>query len=92
MLADAATEKTPAMMRAMGRAVERLGGRYIVAEDVGATVADMDEIAHRDGARLGHLGDGGRSLADDGARRVPGDAGGGAASLGRRASRGGRSR
>lgn len=37
--------KTPAMMRAMGRAVERLAGRYIVAEDVGATVADMDEIA-----------------------------------------------
>ncbi len=45
VLADAATEKTPAMMRAMGRAVERLGGHYIVAEDVGATVADMDEIA-----------------------------------------------
>lgn len=45
VLADARTGKTPAMMRAMGRAVERLGGRYIVAEDVGATVADMDEIA-----------------------------------------------
>ncbi len=37
--------KTPGMMRAMGRSVERMGGRYIVAEDVGATVADMDEIA-----------------------------------------------
>lgn len=45
ILADARTEKTPEMMRAMGRAVERLGGRYIVAEDVGATVSDMDEIA-----------------------------------------------
>lgn len=45
ILADARAEKTPAMMRAMGRAVEQLGGRYIVAEDVGATVADMDEIA-----------------------------------------------
>jgi leucine dehydrogenase len=45
ILADARTEKTPAMMRAMGRAVERLGGRYIVAEDVGAAVADMDQIA-----------------------------------------------
>jgi leucine dehydrogenase len=45
ILADPATEKTPAMMRAMGRAVEALGGRYIVAEDVGATVADMDEVA-----------------------------------------------
>jgi leucine dehydrogenase len=45
IIADARTEKTPAMMRAMGRAVDRLGGRYIVAEDVGATVADMDAIA-----------------------------------------------
>jgi leucine dehydrogenase len=45
ILADAKTDKTPALMRAMGRAVERIGGRYIVAEDVGATVADMDEIA-----------------------------------------------
>ena len=36
--------KTPAMMRAMGRAVDRLAGRYITAEDVGSTVADMDEI------------------------------------------------
>lgn len=45
VLADARTGKTPAMMRAMGRAVDRLGGRYVIAEDVGATVADMDEIA-----------------------------------------------
>ncbi len=45
ILADSRTEKTPEMMRAMGRAVERLGGRYIIAEDVGAEVADMDEIA-----------------------------------------------
>jgi leucine dehydrogenase len=37
--------KTPAAMRALGRAVERLGGRYITAEDVGTTVADMDEVA-----------------------------------------------
>lgn len=38
-------EKTPEMMRAMGRAVDRLGGRYIIAEDVGARPADMDEMA-----------------------------------------------
>lgn len=44
ILADR-SEKTPAMMRAMGRAVERLGGRYIIAEDVGVEVADMDEVA-----------------------------------------------
>ena len=45
ILADSRAEKTPEMMRAMGRAVERLNGQYIIAEDVGATVADMDEIA-----------------------------------------------
>ena len=45
ILADSRTEKTPGMIRAMGRAVERLGGRYIIAEDVGAEVADMDQIA-----------------------------------------------
>lgn len=44
ILADR-SQKTPAMMRAMGRAVERLGGRYIIAEDVGVEVADMDEVA-----------------------------------------------
>lgn len=38
-------QKTPELMRAMGRAVARLGGRYIAAEDVGATPADMDAIA-----------------------------------------------
>ncbi len=36
--------KSPEMMRAMGRAIERLAGRYIAAEDVGATPADMDQI------------------------------------------------
>ncbi|MEM6487172.1 MAG: Glu/Leu/Phe/Val dehydrogenase dimerization domain-containing protein [Pseudomonadota bacterium] len=45
ILADSRRDKTPAMMRAMGRAIQRLGGAYIVAEDVGATVADMDAIA-----------------------------------------------
>ncbi len=45
VITNGETRKTPAMMRALGRAVEQLGGRYIVAEDVGATVDDMDEIA-----------------------------------------------
>ncbi len=45
VIADPNHAKTPAMMRALGRAVERMGGRYIVAEDVGATVEDMDQIA-----------------------------------------------
>lgn len=37
--------KTPDMMRAMGRAVESFGGRYIVAEDVGTTTDDMNYIS-----------------------------------------------
>ncbi len=34
-----------ALFRAFGRAVESLGGRYVTAEDVGTTVADMLEVA-----------------------------------------------
>ena len=45
IIGDSRTEKTPALMRAMGRLVDDLGGRYRVAEDVGTTVADMDIIA-----------------------------------------------
>ncbi|MCR9121064.1 MAG: amino acid dehydrogenase [Phyllobacteriaceae bacterium] len=37
-------EKTPALMQSVGRAIERLGGRYITGEDVGSTVTDMTEI------------------------------------------------
>lgn len=44
IIGDAKRDKTPALMRAMGRAVERLGGRYIVAEDVGTDPDDMVEV------------------------------------------------
>ncbi|WP_336098262.1 Glu/Leu/Phe/Val family dehydrogenase [Roseovarius sp. CH_XMU1461] len=37
--------KTPAMLRAMGRAIETLQGRYWTAEDMGMSPADMAEIA-----------------------------------------------
>lgn len=33
-----------AMLRALGRAIDELGGRYLAAEDVGATPGDMDMI------------------------------------------------
>ena len=39
------TEKTPALFRAMGAAIESLGGRYIVAEDSGTSPADMRLMA-----------------------------------------------
>jgi leucine dehydrogenase len=33
------------MLRALGRAIDELGGRYLAAEDVGASQADMDVLA-----------------------------------------------
>ena len=45
ILADSKRTKTPEMIAAFGRAVESLGGKYVTAEDVGITVADMSGIA-----------------------------------------------
>ncbi len=44
ILGDARRDKSPALLRAMGRAVDSLGGRYLTAEDVGTTVEDMDVL------------------------------------------------
>lgn len=44
IIGDAKKIKTPEMMRAMGKAIESFGGRYIVAEDVNTTVEDMNYI------------------------------------------------
>jgi len=41
IIADPRHDKTADMMRAMGRFVDSLGGRYIVAEDSGTSVDDM---------------------------------------------------
>ena len=45
IIADPRKDKTEALFRAMGRFVERLGGKYIIAEDVGTTEQDMRLIA-----------------------------------------------
>jgi leucine dehydrogenase len=45
ILADENRTKTPDMLRAFGRAVDGVGGRYVTAEDVGMNVADMVEVA-----------------------------------------------
>lgn len=44
ILADPKTGKSEAALRAFGRYVESLQGRYITAEDVGTTEMDMDYI------------------------------------------------
>lgn len=45
IIGDPARDKTPEMLRAMGRAVNELAGRYWTAEDMGMTPDDMAEIA-----------------------------------------------
>lgn len=44
IIGDSRKIKTSDMMRAMGRAVNTFAGRYIVAEDVGTSVEDMNNI------------------------------------------------
>lgn len=45
IIGDPARDKTEALLRAYGRFVESLGGRYITACDVGTYVEDMDVVA-----------------------------------------------
>lgn len=44
VLIDPGKPKSPDLLRALGRFVNSLGGTYITAEDVGASVADMEVI------------------------------------------------
>ena len=44
IIGDNKTRDREMLMRAHGRAVESLGGRYITAEDVGTSVEDMDFV------------------------------------------------
>lgn len=44
IIGDSRTDKSEALMHAFGRAIDGLGGRYITAEDVGTSVADMDAV------------------------------------------------
>jgi valine dehydrogenase (NAD+) len=45
IIGDPATDKTEPLLRAYGRFVQSLGGRYITACDVGTYVEDMDVVA-----------------------------------------------
>ncbi|HTG38263.1 Glu/Leu/Phe/Val family dehydrogenase [Sphingomonas sp.] len=45
ILADANRTKTQEMLKAFGRAVDSLGGRYVTAEDVGISEADLTTIS-----------------------------------------------
>ncbi|HEX8447020.1 MAG TPA: Glu/Leu/Phe/Val dehydrogenase dimerization domain-containing protein [Sphingomonas sp.] len=50
ILADSARVKSPELLAAFGRAVNSLGGRYVTAEDVGISLADM--VAVREQTRF----------------------------------------
>ena len=45
IIGDPARDKSPELLRAYGRFVESLGGRYVTASDVGTYVADMDVVS-----------------------------------------------
>jgi leucine dehydrogenase len=47
ILGDPRRDKTEALLSAFGRCVDRLGGRYVVAEDVGIGVEDVEIIARQ---------------------------------------------
>jgi leucine dehydrogenase len=47
ILGDPRKDKTPQMFHAMGRFVESLSGKYIVAEDSGTSVADLHLMAQQ---------------------------------------------
>ncbi|MBI2708031.1 MAG: Glu/Leu/Phe/Val dehydrogenase [Proteobacteria bacterium] len=44
IIGDSHKDKSPALLRALGKSIEDLHGRYITAEDVGTSVEDMDSI------------------------------------------------
>jgi valine dehydrogenase (NAD+) len=60
IIGDPNTDKTEALLRAYGRFVEALGGRYLTACDVGTYNADLDVVARE--TRYAH----GRSEANGG--------------------------
>ena len=45
IIGEAHEAKTPPLLEAFGRFVDSLAGRYITAEDVGTTIADMAHVA-----------------------------------------------
>jgi leucine dehydrogenase len=61
IIGDSRTMKSEPLFRAMGRFVDSLGGRYIIAEDVGIGVSDVDIMAqetdHVSGTSAGGVGD-----------------------------------
>lgn len=68
VIADPRRQKTTALLHALGRHIDRLGGHYITAEDSGTSVADLRRVAevtpHVVGIREKPGLDGGRRSGD----------------------------
>lgn len=45
VIGDPRTDKTDGLLQALGQVVERMGGRYIIGEDVGLTAAEIQVVA-----------------------------------------------
>lgn len=63
VIGDPARDKSEALLRALGRAVDSLHGRTIVAEDIGTTPEDMEVVAKETPYVLGRKGDGAAATA-----------------------------
>ena len=59
IIGDPRTDKSEALFRALGRAIDTLGGRYYTGEDVGTGPADMDRVAEETRYVLGSTRNGG---------------------------------
>ncbi|MBX9686997.1 MAG: leucine dehydrogenase [Candidatus Obscuribacterales bacterium] len=59
ILGDSRTQKSEALLKAFGRYVEALAGRYITAEDVGMKVQDIDVIRTQTRFAVGGSNEGG---------------------------------
>ena len=66
ILADADRAKSPELLAAFARAVDRLGGNYVTAEDVGMSVADMIAIRQQTKFVAGLPAEGGEVGGDPG--------------------------
>ena len=77
ILGDPRRAKTPALLRAMGRAVEQLGGRYIVADDIGTTLDDLAVMRAATSHTAAATRRGARAAGGHRLWRADGDPGGG---------------
>ncbi|MDE1148282.1 MAG: Glu/Leu/Phe/Val dehydrogenase [Azospirillaceae bacterium] len=63
LIGDPKTAKSDGLFRAFGRMIESLGGRYIAAEDVGITVADV-QVMGRETSHVAGLNHGAAASGD----------------------------